>query len=140
TAGQAAVYRERALPTGQKIWIAAEALRLGEGRSIPLASLDPDIIVQVDPKLESALYEESYAAPAALSGRTTVLSSTNRPARARLNEAELDRQRQIVADDPGAEAESDAPPPPAIIRDPVLARAIDLLKALEIVRSPRKNP
>jgi hypothetical protein len=64
-------------------------------------------------------------------------AGTNRARRPRFNEAELVRERKL-----GAVLDNDlenlsAEPEKPIVQDPVLARALDLLKGLNLVRQSR---
>jgi hypothetical protein len=66
---------------------------------------------------------------------TNLAGTTNRNVRRpRFNEAELVRERRegatLDADDTEREAEPEKP----VVHDPVLARALDLLKGLAVVR------
>jgi hypothetical protein len=82
------------------------------------------------------------SAATASSGRTDGTGGTNtvsRPRR-RLTEADLVRSRREgksigQTNTVPAAGESSAPiPPPKLVRDPVLARALDLLKGLSVIR------
>jgi hypothetical protein len=69
-------------------------------------------------------------------------SSTNRAPRRRLNEAELvrlSREGQLPdRENPFTNSPTRAAEPqPAVIQDPVLARAVDLLKGLAVVQQFR---
>jgi hypothetical protein len=71
-------------------------------------------------------------------GLTNSASGTNRPARRpRFNEAELVRERRegISEADMTASRERELDKP--LVSDPVLARALDLLKGLALVRQAR---
>jgi hypothetical protein len=63
-------------------------------------------------------------------------NGTNRAVRRpRFNEAELVRERRDgVALDTDASAEKEVEPDKPVVQDPVLARALDLLKGLAVVR------
>jgi hypothetical protein len=77
---------------------------------------------------ERAFYAEPYRLP----GKA---ASTNAPAR--LNEAELVRRLNAgenLESQPGTTAPTVTTPQ---VRDPALARALDLLKGLVIVRAPK---
>src|SRR5207253_2621774 len=108
--------------------------------------LKPDILVDVSAEDERAYFVDAYKslskAPASGGASTNVasLSITNRTPRKRLNEAELVRmlrEGETPEDElpkpSGRGAESAKP----VIADPALARAIDLLKALAVVRHTR---
>jgi hypothetical protein len=110
----------------------------------------PDIEVEVTVPEELAYYTDAYkvlsavaATPDGLS-TTNVAATTNRTARrGRINEAELVRERRDASlglDQTGA-PENEAGRPSElekpVIQDPVLARAIDVLKGLAVVRHSR---
>jgi len=99
------------------------------------AAVKPDIAVEESPADEIKFFENPYAPPAtnevaALAGTNNFLSFVD-------HTSEADLVRAKIKD--GNEDES-GPPPHAVepqkpvIRDPVLARAVDLIKGLTIVR------
>jgi C-terminal processing protease CtpA/Prc len=145
TAGQAMVMQEFTLAGGQRLRIARAPVRLGDGAALSADGLQPDIAVEVDPQDERAYYADAYAVlPNKGLFSSGALSATNQAAvmsrnarRTRLNEAELLRERREGTEGPetGAPRESEADKP--VVRDPVLARALDLLKGLAVVRHVR---
>jgi hypothetical protein len=108
-------------------------------QAIPLTGqpLQPDIVVAVYPQDERVLMENPYAA----TDETNAEPSTNSllPSVDHTTEADLVRAR-IKDGDQGessiSPARTDAPQP-QVIRDPVLARAVDLIKGLAVVRASR---
>lgn len=135
TAGQASVFKEFTLSDGSKLRIATAQVKLGEGNVLSQGVV-PDIAIVVSLEDEKTYLKDPYAllhkpsvtetnqADAALSSRT----------RRRLNEAELVRQQHE-----GAEPEDETPShreeaSRPLIADPVLARALDLLKGLAVVQ------
>ena len=150
TAGKAMMGKEFTLKNGQRLWIATALLKLGEGQTFPAAGLAPDIQVEVSPQDEQAYFEDAYKALprasslASASTNQTNLSVTNRLPRRRTTEAELVRMHRDgempSLDDPVIKSplrEPDAPP--HVVYDPVLARAIDLLKGLSVVQQFRSS-
>jgi len=148
TAGQANISREFTLKNGQKLRIATRPVKVAGGAAIERKGLTPDIAVDISATEERAFVQDAYRsvtrsnALAAAAGATnlTASSATNR-LRRRLNEAELVRmQREGVDLDgefvTGREAGPNRPP---VITDPVLARAIDLLKGLAVVHPLRAS-
>lgn len=141
TAGQAMVAQEFPLKNGDRLRIATAPVQLGDGSALSSQGLKPDIAVNVSPEDERAYYADAFTASgrSELSGGastslTNLAGGTNQSARRiRLNEAELVRERReglSEADLAGArDREGDRP----IVRDPVLARALDLLKGLAVV-------
>ena len=72
------------------------------------------------------------------SGLTNSASGTNRPARRpRFNEAELVRERREGISEADMTALRDREPEKPLVNDPALARALDLLKGLALVRQSR---
>jgi hypothetical protein len=147
TAGQAFVFKELPLKNGQFLRVAAARIRLGDGEPLSRQGVKPDILIGVSPADEQTYFQDPYkllasASPAADSaGPDTTLagSSTNRSSRQRLNEAELVRMLREGGehDFEGASTRSNALSR-LIVRDPVLARALDLLKGLALVKAPAR--
>jgi len=141
TAGRAMVAQEFPLKDGERLRIATSPIVLGDGSSVSSQGLKPDIAVDVSPADEQAYYTDAFkvipkpnSGTPSLSG--TNLTGTNRSIRRqRFNEAELVRERRegatLDSDD-----EKDFEPEKPVVRDPVLARALDLLKGLAVVRHP----
>ncbi|HEX3797162.1 MAG TPA: S41 family peptidase [Verrucomicrobiae bacterium] len=148
TAGEAAMSQEYPLKNGQFLRIATSAIKLGGGEAISTKGVKPDIQVNVKPEDERSYYADPYKEIASSSGLiasligdsvTTPMSVTNRPVRQhQINEAELMRERR---ERPGMELDEVAPPmtekeienEPRIMRDPVLGRALDLIKGLSLI-------
>ena len=137
TAGRAMIAQEFPLKNGERLRIATSPIVMGDGSSVSSQGLKPDIAVDVSSADERAYYADAFK----VIPRTNSLSpgnlagTTNRNIRRpRFNEAELVRERRegatLDADDNEREAEPDKP----VVRDPVLARALDLLKGLAVVR------
>lgn len=150
TAGEAAMSQEFPLPNGQALRIATAAIKLGDGQALSTKGLKPDIQVTVKPEDERAYFEDPFKelnsslnVIASIVGlpATNATNSTNRTARAhQINEAELMRLRK---EKPGldldsipipdsTDADNDAEKP--VIRDPVLGRALDLVKGIAALR------
>jgi len=137
TAGRAMIYREFTLKNGDRLRIATGQVQLGDGSELPAGGVKPDIAVEVSPNEETAYYADAFrlagAAPNAAGAE-----GTNTGRRVRINEAELVRERRegprAGAAPPTARA---AEPAPTIVHDPALARAIDVLKGLAVVRQAR---
>ena len=142
TAGQASMTKDFPLSNGQTLRVAVSPVRAGHG--VLVERLHPDIQVAVKPEDERDYFTDAYRvlSKSGGTGTTTNLASltvTNRPPRKRLNEAELVRMlragesldEEMAKATPGAEAVK------PVIADPALARALDLLKALAVVRRTR---
>lgn len=145
TAGQASVYREFTLSTGQHLNIAAQPVKIGsEGQTIPADGLVPDIPVTVPLQQERAWLEDPYKiiSMTRTSGSGSEDDATgsgpnapNRPRR-RINEADLVRMME-EGEMPGmlnTFTSSSSHPAKPIIRDPALARGLDFLKGLAVIR------
>lgn len=148
TSGTAMVAREFPLKNGERLRIATARVMLGDGTALSAQGVAPDITVDVSPADERAYYADAFKALGKselasssnlATNRNTVAASsstTNRPARrTRFNEAELVRERREgVPLDSDLAAERESEPEKPVVRDPVLARALDLLKGLAVVR------
>jgi hypothetical protein len=102
------------------------------------ADLKPDIAVTVNARDEKSFLENPYAALA--QGETNSGAGTNNFAPLIDHTSEADLVREKIKDGDGDE--NSAPPRTVepqkpFIHDPVLARAVDLIKALAIVRQSR---
>ncbi len=146
TAGEASIYKEFPLQNGQRLHIATAQLKIGKGVALSDA-LKPDIEVAVNSDDEKMYFDDPYKTLSKPIGDVQLSLSTNAPTfgdtnktRARLNEAELVRRKreglsedEEFVDKPLARTDLEI----KIIRDPALARAVDLLKALAVVQSQR---
>ncbi len=146
TAGQAMIAQEFPLADGQRLRVATAPIQLGDGSALSEKGVAPDITVQVKPEEELAYYADAFQAMPRtnLSARadlslTNLADGTNQsPRRPRFNEAELVRERRegvSLEEDvvPGRDNEAER----QVVRDPALARALDLLKGLAVVRESR---
>jgi len=145
TAGQAMLAQEYPLKNGDKLRIASAAIHLGDGTALTVQGVTPDIAVQINSQDEKAYYNDTYRAPLKTNLTLAGVVSTNNPAstnraarRVRFNEAELVRERREGAslDADNAPRRGEEPETP-MVSDPVLARALDLLKGLAVVRPSR---
>lgn len=148
TAGQASMAKEFSLKTGQRLRLAVAPLKVGDGKELPFTGIKADIEVDVSPEDELAWYEDAYKnlqkslRTAANANSETNSASTNRAGRRRINEAELVRMSKEGQNPDREPALTNAPgrtfePPPQVINDPALARALDLLKGLAVVQQFR---
>jgi hypothetical protein len=147
TAGRAMIAQEFPLKNGEVLRIATAPIRLGDGSSLTAEGLKPDITVEVKPEAERAYYADAFQVVSNSNGMagsalnaTNALNGTNRLSRrSRFNEAELVRERKEgigpeVDLASGRLASREEPP---TVQDPALARALDLLKGLAVVRHSR---
>jgi hypothetical protein len=134
TAGGAGVFREVALSSGQRLRVAVATVKVGDDAEVPPGGVVPDIVVNASLAEERRYLDNPYGVP----GGTNVAGATNRPAR--LTEADLVRMRR-ARQDPSVAPSGDAPTaaPTPTVADPVLARALDLLKGISVVNKPRRQ-
>ena len=148
TAGQAHVFKEFNLPNGQRLRIATGQVQVGKGKSLSARGIAPDIEVLVSSDDEEAYFADAFkllsrpSAQLRATNNPVQIGSTNRDRR-RVNEAELVRLqregRTLNEDDLTAGEPPPVQGPDALVRDPALARALDLLKGIAIVeRSSRR--
>jgi carboxyl-terminal processing protease len=144
TAGRAMVTRDFPLSSGGRLRIAIAPVTLGGGGALPAEGVKPDIGVAVSPEDERAYYENAFV----VLPKTNTLAGARPPSanppggtnqisrRVRLNEAELVREHQEGMDrDPDTDSPPRAPEPvKPLVTDPALARALDLVKGLALVR------
>jgi len=146
TAGHATIDQEFTLRTGQHLRVATASIKLGNGQPLPVAPVKPDILVVVDPAEEAHYLEDPYTKLARTGvlagtsvGSTNLLSSTTNRTRHRINEAELVR---MLRDGESFEGESNLTTRTLemvrpTVKDPVLVRALDLIKGLAVLRQYR---
>ena len=100
------------------------------------APVEPDIVVAVGAEDERALMENPYAAPATSDTNTSVATNNLLPFVDHTSEADLVRAKIKDSDEfEPVPVERASGPPKPFIRDPVLARAVDLIKGLAVVRA-----
>ncbi len=145
TAGRAMRTEDFPLSNGQRLRIARTGIKLGSGAVLSAAGVEPDIRVAVSARDEQAYWTDPFKdlantnrpTASADTASSNVPGATNRPPRRRINEAELVRERREGVDlslDTGPDR---AEPAPRVVRDPALARALDLIKGLAVVRQLR---
>lgn len=138
TAGRAMVYRVVELETGQRLRLAVAPVRVARDRLMPTRGLIPDIEVKVSADAEKVYYEDPFAAVPRSGGRPgRAIAGLGEPPR---SEAELLRSFREGLEPGAVEAPVVPPPEPVkpVLRDPVLARGIDLLKGLAVVQQFRE--
>lgn len=151
TAGEAAVGKEFPLKNGQALQIATSPVKLGDGQVLTESGVKPDIKVAVSPQDEKAYFADPYKHVASAGNllaafgvspqnSTNATTRTNRP---RTSEADLIRERK---ERPGMElqynspsdGESDNTPETPVIRDPVLGRALDLVRGISVMHESHR--
>ena len=137
TAGEASLYREFTLSNGRRLRLAVTPVLTGDGVPLAAGGVIPDIPVAVRIESERSYLADPFALAVGSASTSTNRVATAPKARKKLTEADLVRARQegksveTVTNTSGAPVEL-----PRVIRDPVLARAVDLLKGLSVVRAP----
>jgi Peptidase family S41 len=124
TGGGAARFEEFKLSNGGAIEIATSQIKVGGDKTVPVSGQKPDISVSVSAAAEKSWLEDPFAGP----------DPFIQPRR-RMTEAELVREKR------GGPAPTNNIAPathPRSVRDPVLLRALDFLKGVEILR-PASN-
>jgi hypothetical protein len=137
TAGQASYYKEFPLSDGRRLKLAVASIRLGNDTALAPEGIEPDIEVAIAPEAERAFLADPFAKVESASEQAGFARTALPP---RLTEADLVRLRQeALTGIPDRTATETRPVEAArIVTDPVLARALDLLKGLAVVR-PRDD-
>lgn len=140
TAGAAMLARDYPLADGESLRIGSGSIVLADGSSLSGDGLKPDIDVTVSLENERAYYADAFlvvrkATNEVANPSSNVASETGEgPERVPFNEAELVREHN-AGENPDDAPEKRAPEPKVpVVSDPTLARALDLLKGLEVVR------
>jgi hypothetical protein len=139
TAGAGMVMREYPLPDGQWLRIASDPVKFGDGTALSAQGVKPDIEVKVTLEEDRTYQRDAYglvAKPVARSGAiSNAPTGTNTASRRpRITEADLVRERREGKSLEEFTPARDREPLKPQISDPALARAVDLLKGLAVVR------
>jgi len=140
TAGLAMTTRDFPLKNGQWLRIASDPVKLGDGAVI--ARVRPDITVMVNLDDERAFLKNPYGT-LTTNGNSSAMDTNDFLAFVdHTSEADLVRERLKTGDNSGVLAPASAPgqlspKPVRVMQDPVLARALDLIKGLAIVHESR---
>jgi hypothetical protein len=138
TAGEASVFRDFDLTTGQRLRLAVAPVRAGDGEPIPANGLEPDLRVILTPEVERAYLRDPFTLIRSGTNSLTATNSitTSVRVRRRLTEADLVREKNAAGETKATPSLAPAEPvDPKVVRDPVLARGIDFLKGLALARS-----
>ena len=148
TAGEATMAQNYPLKNGQSLRIATAAVKLGNGEILSVHGVKPDIQVAVNPQDEKMYLADPFRelskpqtllagtiyAPAT-GTNTTTGAGTNRAGRGRVSEADLIRERKEGRElDDTQPTIRDLEPQKPVVRDPVLGRALDLIKGLSVMQ------
>jgi hypothetical protein len=145
TAGNAMVVKDFPLKNGAQLRVATAPITLGSGTALSAEGVKPDIDVTVNFEDERAYYADAFFVnrktnqlPLASGSATNQVATTN-GTRLRFNEAELVREHRAGIDRRTGESPRAREPEPEkpLVSDPALARALDLLKGLAVVRQTR---
>jgi len=139
TAGAAMVMQDFPLKDGAHLRIGSAPITLGNGSTISTQGIKPDIDVTVSEEAERAFYADAFLVVSKtnqLAGTSTNQpNGTNQsPQHVRFNEAELVREHKAGENPEGETAKRPPEPQVPVVSDPALARALDLLKGLAVVR------
>lgn len=140
TAGLAMMTRDFPLKNGERLRIATSPVQLGKGAVISRVS--PDITVTVSLAAERAYLKNPYATLAQSEQAAVIGTNDFRTFVDHTSEADLVREKMKAGDDAGVLVpvpvpSKSSPKPVPVIQDPALARALDLIKGLAIVREDR---
>ena len=160
TAGAAMTFKEFALKDGERLLIAMTPVKV-DGQAIPSDGLKPDIAVTVKADDERAFWQNPYGTPAPDNSNFKAATNSFLPFVDRISEADLVREKKkdgkLVnfppppgparsptrknSDDSNNDEDSvpsrAAEPQRPVLRDPVLARAVDLVKGLAVMHGSR---
>lgn len=139
TSGRASIFKTFPLSNGDQLRVAVANVTLGNGKSLT-NGLKPDIAVRASLADERAWLHDPFKVlhPPAWA-RTSDTNNVAAVPHPRFNEAELVREHaagedQDEPDDTSPVIDQSGPP---LVADPVLARALDLLKGLAVVQPTR---
>jgi hypothetical protein len=141
TAGEVKMFQEFPLKNGERLRIAMTPAT--PGNSPAVSHVQPDITVAISPNDERAYFADAYAEPSKPAPDTNLNTATNGLLSFidRTSEADLVREKlnDSMEYKEAAQPRRTAPqnpfePKKPLIRDPVLARALDLIKGLAVVR------
>jgi hypothetical protein len=140
TAGRATISQDFPLKSGGQLRVATAPVNLGNGTALSLDGIKPDIDVTVSLASERGYFADSFYVEPKTNGISG--SSTNPPQasrRLKFNEADLVREHRDGSDRDTNEPPQIREPEPQrpVVSDPALARAIDLLKGLAVVRQSK---
>lgn len=138
TAGEVKMFQEFPLKNGERLRIATTSVTASNTPAV--SHVQPDITVATNPNDERVYFTDAYAELSKPAADTNPNISTNSflPFIDRISEADLVREKlndnveYRKTTQPGHTA-----PQKPVIRDPILARAVDLIKGIAIVRESR---
>lgn len=125
TAGATKVFSVFPLEDGSQLRVATDEVRAGDGEPLSAAGLTPDITVEIDLMRERGYLSDAFALP---KGRKKPSGRINEAALVRQLKLKLNPQAEVPGLPAGGEEERE-------VFDPVLGRALDLLKGLDVLKS-----
>jgi len=140
TAGAAMLTRDYPLKNGMRLRIASTPITLADGGSLSADGIKPDIDVTVGAEQERAFYADEFLVVKntnQVAAASTNLESGTNGAPVLFNEAELVREHRAGENPEDQTAKGPPEPKLPVVSDPTLARALDLLKGLALVRQNR---
>lgn len=140
TAGAARMMKQFTLKNGDRLHVATGLIRFGDGSTLAQTGMEPDIRVHVKPEDEILYFADPYLqitrGAEVGTASTSLVTGTNQVSRRpRFGEAELVRERRGILDSNVAVQPASTEPEVPVVQDPVLARALDVLKGLAVVRN-----
>ncbi len=133
TPGNALISKEFKLQGGEALSIAITPVKMGDGSPVAPQGVQPDILVELAAEAESGWYSNAFATLS--QGTGARLTGTNATRRTRFGEADLVRnRREGLPMDTEAHSAAAAESDKLVVRDPALARALDVLKGLALAR------
>jgi hypothetical protein len=135
TAEEVKMFQEFPLKNGERLRIATTPVTSGNTPAV--ARIQPDITVTTSPDDERVYFADAYAELSKPAADTNLNAATNGflPFIDRISEADLVREKLNDSEElSGAMLPRHTAPQKPLIRDPALARALDLIKGLAVVR------
>ena len=136
TAGNAMVMEDFPLKDGEHLRIGSAPVTLGDGTPLSTDGMKPDIDVTVGEDAERAFYADAFliVSNQPSGSSSNIEASATNQTRVRFNEAELVREHRAGENPDEMTAKRPPEPQAPVVSDPALARALDLLKGLAVVR------
>lgn len=144
TAGEALRYEAVTLADGRQLFISKAPVRMGDDTLFPAAGWEPDVEVIAEDEEELAWLQDPYRLPGTKNsgsdGEARQVTAPRRVLRP-TNEAELVRQHRNLRSGsvPEEPSVARASVELRILRDPVLVRALDVLKGLAMVQRAKSR-
>ncbi len=128
TAGEARIFSEFEISGDLRLRVSTDTVRMPDGQPFSDKGVKPDIAVKVGSGDEKIYYRDAFSLIP-----LNRLQSSRVGGNQRITEADLVRQLRLKLDPDATIAAAPLLAKHPIVRDPVLARALDLLRGLKIV-------